>query len=116
MDTDARRSARGVRLHRRIQPDTPRRTQGTSHRLRHLRIAGASRREYRGLPEYQSAHSAVAHANTPPEPQHQGPSAAMNARRLFVASCIALIVTAMSFALRGGATGAWVAEFDLSYE
>ncbi|MSR19325.1 MAG: MFS transporter, partial [Phycisphaerales bacterium] len=36
--------------------------------------------------------------------------------RLFVASCLALIVTAMSFALRGGATGAWTDEFGLSNE
>jgi MFS family permease len=36
--------------------------------------------------------------------------------RLFVASCVALIVTAMSFALRGAAAGAWGAEFHLSNE
>jgi len=35
-------------------------------------------------------------------------------RRFFIASCVALIVTAMSFALRGGAMGAWTAEFGLS--
>lgn len=36
--------------------------------------------------------------------------------RLFRASCIALIVTAMSFALRGAAIRSWAPEFDLSYE
>ena len=40
----------------------------------------------------------------------------MNANRLFAASCVALIVTAMSFALRGGAAGDWVAEFSLTNE
>ncbi|MGH8033095.1 MAG: MFS transporter [Luteimonas sp.] len=40
----------------------------------------------------------------------------MNRRRLFTASCVALVVTAMSFALRGAAAGAWVEEFDLSRE
>ncbi len=40
----------------------------------------------------------------------------MNPSRLFTASCAALIVTAMSFALRGGATGAWIAEFNLTNE
>jgi fucose permease len=40
----------------------------------------------------------------------------MNSSRLFNASCVALIVTAMSFALRGGATAAWVAEFNLTNE
>jgi fucose permease len=35
---------------------------------------------------------------------------------LFRASCLALIVTSMSFALRGGAIGAWTAEFGLSNE
>ncbi len=39
-----------------------------------------------------------------------------NAGRLFHASCLALIVTAMSFALRGGAMGAWTAEFSLTNE
>ncbi|MEY3025322.1 MAG: hypothetical protein RLZZ238_219 [Planctomycetota bacterium] len=43
-------------------------------------------------------------------------STAPNAPRLFYASCLALIVTAMSFALRGGAMGAWTAEFNLSNE
>ncbi|MCH2156530.1 MAG: hypothetical protein MK080_11050 [Opitutales bacterium] len=33
--------------------------------------------------------------------------------RLFIASCIALIVTAMSFAIRGGAMNTWTAEFGL---
>ncbi len=42
------------------------------------------------------------------------PEPAVRPSRLFVASCIALIVTAMSFALRGEATGAWVADFGLS--
>lgn len=36
--------------------------------------------------------------------------------RLFSASCVALIVTAMSFALRGGANASWAAEFHLSNE
>ena len=40
----------------------------------------------------------------------------MNANRLFLASKIALIVTAMSFAIRGGAAGAWAAQFNLSHE
>jgi MFS family permease len=40
----------------------------------------------------------------------------MNASRLFMASCVALIVTAMSFALRTDAISAWAAEFHLSYE
>jgi fucose permease len=40
----------------------------------------------------------------------------MNVSRLFAASCVALIVTAMSFALRGEAAGAWAAEFQLSHE
>lgn len=40
----------------------------------------------------------------------------MNAKRLFAASCVALIVTAMSFALRGEAAGAWAAEFHLTHE
>lgn len=40
----------------------------------------------------------------------------MNSSRLFRASCVALIVTAMSFALRGAATASWVAEFDLTNE
>jgi MFS family permease len=40
----------------------------------------------------------------------------MNAQRLFAASCVALIVTAMSFALRGAAVGAWAAEFNLTNE
>lgn len=38
------------------------------------------------------------------------------AARLFRASCFALIVTAMSFALRGSAMGAWTAEFSLTNE
>ncbi|MFZ5495464.1 MAG: MFS transporter [Verrucomicrobiota bacterium] len=36
--------------------------------------------------------------------------------RLFRASCVALIVTAMSFALRGAAAGAWATEFHLTDE
>lgn len=40
----------------------------------------------------------------------------MNAQRLFAASCVALIVTAMSFALRGGAAGDWATEFNLTNE
>ena len=40
----------------------------------------------------------------------------MNPSRLFTASCAALIVTAMSFALRGAATGDWVTEFSLTNE
>lgn len=40
----------------------------------------------------------------------------MNASRLFAASCVALIVTAMSFALRGEAAGAWAAQFNLTHE
>lgn len=39
----------------------------------------------------------------------------MNPSRLFAASCIALVVTAMSFALRGGAAGAWATEFHLTH-
>lgn len=41
---------------------------------------------------------------------------APQASRLFNASCLALIVTAMSFALRGSAMGAWTAEFGLTNE
>lgn len=40
----------------------------------------------------------------------------MNPSRLFTSSCIALVVTAMSFALRGEAAGAWSTEFGLSNE
>jgi MFS family permease len=40
----------------------------------------------------------------------------LHSNRLFRASCVALIVTAMSFALRGGAASAWGAEFHLSNE
>jgi fucose permease len=40
----------------------------------------------------------------------------MNNSRLFTASCVALIVTAMSFALRGAAAESWAAEFTLSNE
>ncbi len=40
----------------------------------------------------------------------------MKPDRLFTASCFALIVTAMSFALRGGATGDWMTQFNLTNE
>jgi MFS family permease len=40
----------------------------------------------------------------------------MNPSRLFNASCVALIVTAMSFALRGAATANWVTELNLTNE
>jgi len=40
----------------------------------------------------------------------------MNSAKLFRASCVALIVTAMSFALRGEAAGAWATQFNLSHE
>ncbi len=40
----------------------------------------------------------------------------MNPQRLFTASCVALIVTAMSFALRTDAVVAWATQFNLSYE
>jgi MFS family permease len=40
----------------------------------------------------------------------------MNRSRLFQASCVALIVTAMSFALRGNASAAWASDFNLSNE
>ncbi len=40
----------------------------------------------------------------------------MNQTRLFRASCVALIVTAMSFILRGGATGDWITQFKLTNE
>ncbi|MGH8017157.1 MAG: MFS transporter [Opitutaceae bacterium] len=40
----------------------------------------------------------------------------MSPDRLFRASCLALIVTAMSFALRGEAAASWTAEFSLSNE
>jgi MFS family permease len=40
----------------------------------------------------------------------------MNLSRLFNASCVALIVTAMSFALRGAATADWVSQFNLTNE
>jgi MFS family permease len=40
----------------------------------------------------------------------------MNSSRLFTASCVALIVTAMSFALRGAATNDWASQFQLSNE
>ncbi|MEY4534657.1 MAG: hypothetical protein RLZZ246_975 [Planctomycetota bacterium] len=45
-------------------------------------------------------------------PYAQSPQAS----RLFTASCLALIVTAMSFALRGSAMGAWTTEFGLTNE
>jgi MFS family permease len=40
----------------------------------------------------------------------------MNPQRLFTASCIALIVTAISFALRASSVSAWATDFHLSYE
>jgi fucose permease len=40
----------------------------------------------------------------------------MKPSRLFSASCVALIVTAMSFALRGGAMDKWTADFHLTNE
>ncbi len=40
----------------------------------------------------------------------------MNSSRLFKASCIALIVTAMSFALRGAAVGDWITQYHLTNE
>jgi MFS family permease len=40
----------------------------------------------------------------------------MNANRLFLASRIALVVTAMSFIIRGGAAGAWASQFNLDHE
>jgi MFS family permease len=39
-----------------------------------------------------------------------------NARRLFAASCVALALTAMSFALRGDAAAHWAQQFSLSQE
>ncbi len=43
-------------------------------------------------------------------------SGAPNPSRLFNASCLALIVTAMSFALRGGSMTAWIEQFHLTNE
>ena len=43
-------------------------------------------------------------------------TASTNASRLFAASRVALIVTAMSFALRGGAAGVWATTFHLTNE
>jgi len=40
----------------------------------------------------------------------------MNPDRLFRASCIALVVTAMSFAIRGAAAESWAADFHLTNE
>ncbi|HVT72960.1 MAG TPA: MFS transporter [Lacunisphaera sp.] len=40
----------------------------------------------------------------------------MHPSRLFRASCIALITTAMCFALRGNATGDWITQFKLTNE
>jgi len=40
----------------------------------------------------------------------------MNPSRLFRASCVALITTAMCFALRGDATGTWITQFKLTNE
>ncbi|HCD30536.1 MAG TPA: MFS transporter, partial [Phycisphaerales bacterium] len=43
-------------------------------------------------------------------------STSPNASRLFNASCLALIVTAMSFAIRGAAMSSWTEEFGLTNE
>ncbi len=43
-------------------------------------------------------------------------STPLNPSRLFTASCLALVATAMSFALRGEAAAAWSAEFHLTNE
>lgn len=43
-------------------------------------------------------------------------SSVVKPTRLFTASCFALIVTAMSFIIRGGASDAWSTEFALSKE
>jgi len=40
----------------------------------------------------------------------------MNSSRLFTASRVALVVTAMSFAIRGGAAASWAAQFHLTNE
>ncbi len=40
----------------------------------------------------------------------------MDAKRLFLASRVALVVTAMSFALRAGAVGPWASQFSLTNE
>lgn len=40
----------------------------------------------------------------------------MSPSRLFRASCVALLVTAMSFALRGDAAAAWATQFGLTHE
>jgi len=40
----------------------------------------------------------------------------MNAKRLFLASRIALVVTAMCFAVRAGAVGPWEKQFSLTHE
>src|SRR5476651_1804873 len=44
------------------------------------------------------------------------PTPPRNASRLFLASRFALVVTAMSFALRGAAGAAWTAQFHLTNE
>ena len=41
-------------------------------------------------------------------------SAHPHASRFFLASCIALITTAMSFAIRGEILGVWTVEFGLT--
>lgn len=43
-------------------------------------------------------------------------SATRSTHRLFVGSCVALALTAMSFALRGDAAAAWTEEFRLTHE
>ena len=40
----------------------------------------------------------------------------INSQKLFLASCMALITTAMSFGLRAGFIGAWTTEFNLTNE
>jgi MFS family permease len=40
----------------------------------------------------------------------------MDAKRLFLASRVALVVTAMSFAIRGGSAGPWGLQFHLTHE
>ncbi|NJM93752.1 MAG: MFS transporter [Cytophagales bacterium] len=40
----------------------------------------------------------------------------INSNKLFVASCVALITTAMAFGLRAGMVESWATEFSLSYE
>ena len=71
----------------------------------YLRAAGARSGQRSALPQHQGARAAV----TPfvPVPRRNG----MNPQRLFVASCIALLATAMSFAIRGDIMG----ELELAF-